>query len=127
MLHFNLHFADYGIISLYLLFVVGVGWLVKRQIKSSNDYLMSSHSIPLWITSLAFISANLGAQEVIGLSCMRISIPLLLLALAVATGAGAAPAATPPLVTYKTGGGLLRADPDPGARARPQDGRAAAA
>ena len=68
MLHFDLHFADYAIISLYLLFVVGVGWLVKRQIKSSNDYLMSGHSIPLWITSLAFISANLGAQEVIGMA-----------------------------------------------------------
>ncbi|MBL7818747.1 MAG: sodium:solute symporter family protein [Saprospiraceae bacterium] len=68
MLHFNLHTADYGIILLYLLFVVGVGWLVKRQIKSSNDYLTSSHSIPLWITSLAFISANLGAQEVIGMA-----------------------------------------------------------
>ena len=68
MLHFNLHFADYGIILLYLLFVVGVGWLIKRQIKSSNDYLTSGHSIPLWITSLAFISANLGAQEVIGMA-----------------------------------------------------------
>lgn len=68
MLHFNLHLADYGIILLYLLFVVGVGWLIKRQIKSSNDYLTSGHSIPLWITSLAFISANLGAQEVIGMA-----------------------------------------------------------
>lgn len=68
MLHFDLHFADYSIITLYLIFVVGVGWLVKKQIKSSNDYLMSSHSIPLWITSLAFISANLGAQEVIGMA-----------------------------------------------------------
>jgi solute:Na+ symporter, SSS family len=68
MLHFNLHAADYGIILLYLAFVIGVGWLIKRQIKSSNDYLMSSHNIPLWITSLAFISANLGAQEVIGMA-----------------------------------------------------------
>ena len=51
------------------------------------------------------------AQLVPRLSCMRISIPLLLLALAVATGAGAAPAATSPLVTYKTGGGLLRCEP----------------
>lgn len=68
MLHFDLHLADYSIIILYLLFVIGVGWLVKRQIKSSNDYLMSNHSIPLWITSLAFISANLGAQEVIGMA-----------------------------------------------------------
>ena len=64
----DLHAADYAIIFLYFLFVIAVGWLVKRKIKSSNDYLMSGRSIPLWITSLAFVSAKLGAQEVIGMS-----------------------------------------------------------
>jgi solute:Na+ symporter, SSS family len=64
----DIQWADYAIISLYFLFVLGVGWMVKRRVKSSNDFLMSSRSIPLWITSLAFISANLGAQEVIGMS-----------------------------------------------------------
>ena len=64
----KLHTADYAIIFMYFIFVVGVGWLVKRKVKSSNDFLMSGRSIPLWITSLAFISANLGAQEVIGMA-----------------------------------------------------------
>ncbi len=64
----DLHIADYGIIFLYFLFVLAVGWLVKRRVKSSNDFLMSGRSVPLWITSLAFISANLGAQEVIGMA-----------------------------------------------------------
>jgi SSS family solute:Na+ symporter len=64
----NLHAADYAVIFLYFFFVIAVGCLVKRQVKSSNDYLMSGRSIPLWITSLAFISANLGAQEVIGMA-----------------------------------------------------------
>lgn len=64
----DLHAADYAIISLYFVFVLGVGWLVKRKVKSSNDFLMSGRSVPLWITSLAFISANLGAQEVIGMA-----------------------------------------------------------
>lgn len=67
-MHLDLHWPDYLIILLYFAFVIGVGWLVKRQVKTSNDYLMSGRSIPLWITSLAFISANLGAQEVIGMS-----------------------------------------------------------
>ena len=67
-MHLDLHIADYAVIFLYFLFVLTVGWLVKRQVKSSNDFLMSGRSIPLWITSLAFISANLGAQEVIGMS-----------------------------------------------------------
>lgn len=63
----RLHLADYLIILVYFIFVIGVGFLIKRKIKSSNDFLTSSRSIPLWITSLAFISANLGAQEVIGM------------------------------------------------------------
>lgn len=62
-----LHFVDYLIIALYFVFVIGIGFMVRRNIKSANDYLMSNRSIPLWITSLAFISANLGAQEVIGM------------------------------------------------------------
>src|SRR3989337_4387758 len=63
----RLHPADYLIIALYFLFVIGVGFIIKKKIRSSNDFLASSRSIPLWITSLAFISANLGAQEVIGM------------------------------------------------------------
>lgn len=63
----NLHIADYLIIIVYFLFVIGVGFIIKKKIKSSNDFLSSSRNIPLWITSLAFISANLGAQEVIGM------------------------------------------------------------
>jgi len=63
----RLHLADYLIIIVYFIFVIGVGFLIKRKIKSSNDFLTSNRSIPLWITSLAFISANLGAQEVIGM------------------------------------------------------------
>lgn len=63
----NLQVADYVIICIYFLFVIGVGFLIKKRIRSSNDFLSSGRNIPLWITSLAFISANLGAQEVIGM------------------------------------------------------------
>lgn len=64
----HLHYIDYAIIALYFVFVVGVGILLKKKIKTSNDFLMSHRNIPLWITSLAFISANLGAQEVLGMA-----------------------------------------------------------
>ena len=64
----HLAFPDYLIICLYFLVVLGVGFMIKRKIKTSNDFLMSGRSVPLWITSLAFISANLGAQEVIGMA-----------------------------------------------------------
>ncbi len=63
----NLHLADYLVIIIYFLFVIAVGFIIKKKIRSSNDFLSSGRSIPLWITSLAFISANLGAQEVIGM------------------------------------------------------------
>lgn len=63
----RLHLADYLIIFVYFLFVIAVGFIIKKRIKSSNDFLNSNRSIPLWITSLAFISANLGAQEVLGM------------------------------------------------------------
>jgi SSS family solute:Na+ symporter len=64
----QLHLIDYVIIAVYFLFVVGIGVLLKRKVKTGNDFLMSNRSIPLWITSLAFISANLGAQEVLGMA-----------------------------------------------------------
>ena len=63
----NLHFADYLVILIYFVFVVAVGFIIKKKITSSNDFLNSNKSIPLWITSIAFISANLGAQEVLGM------------------------------------------------------------
>lgn len=58
---------DYLILALYFAFVLGIGWLVKRRVATSEDFLTSRHSVPVWITSLAFIAANLGAQEVIGM------------------------------------------------------------
>src|SRR5882724_311685 len=51
----------------YFLFVLGIGFALKRYMKTSTDFFLSGRSIPAWITGLAFISANLGAQEVIGM------------------------------------------------------------
>ena len=58
---------DYAILSAYFLFVVAVGWMVRRRVRTSEDFLTSHRSVPLWITSLAFLAANLGAQEVMGM------------------------------------------------------------
>jgi SSS family solute:Na+ symporter len=63
----NLAPVDYFILSVYFAFVLGIGWLVKRKVTTSEDFLTSRRSVPVWITSLAFIAANLGAQEVIGM------------------------------------------------------------
>ena len=52
---------------MYFAFVLGIGWALRRVIRSSDDFFLSGRSIPAWIAGLAFISANLGAQEVIGM------------------------------------------------------------
>jgi len=59
--------VDYLILALYFVFVLCIGWIVKRRVSTSEDFLTSGRSVPVWITSLAFIAANLGAQEVIGM------------------------------------------------------------
>ena len=64
----KLQLIDYLVIAVYFLFVVTIGYVLKKKIKTGNDFLMSNRNIPLWITSLAFISANLGAQEVLGMA-----------------------------------------------------------
>ena len=67
----TLSFIDYLILGLYFAFVLGIGWLVKKRVSSADDFLTSGRSVPVWITSLAFVAANLGAQELIGM-CDRI-------------------------------------------------------
>ncbi len=62
-----LHFVDYLILIVYFSFVIGIGWLLHHRVSTSSDFLTSAHSVPLWITSLAFVAANLGAQELIGM------------------------------------------------------------
>ncbi|RKQ87983.1 SSS family solute:Na+ symporter [Solirubrobacter pauli] len=62
------NFVDYLIVASYFVVVLGVGFAAKRYIKSSLDYFLSGRSLPAWITGLAFISANLGATEVLGMA-----------------------------------------------------------
>src|SRR5882724_9929474 len=59
---------DYAILALYFVFVIGIGFTIRRRVSSSEDFLTSHRSVPVWITSLAFLAANLGAQEVIGMT-----------------------------------------------------------
>ncbi len=59
---------DYTVMCIYFLFVLGIGWTLRRHVKTSEDFFLSGRAIPVWITGLAFLSANLGAQEVIGMA-----------------------------------------------------------
>jgi SSS family solute:Na+ symporter len=58
---------DWTIMIVYFVFVLGIGAVLKRYVKTSTDFFLAGRSIPAWVAGLAFLSANLGAQEVIGM------------------------------------------------------------
>ncbi|MGW4502474.1 sodium:solute symporter family protein [Micromonospora sp. NPDC004336] len=67
-LRLNMNVLDYGILALYFVTVLGVGFAARRAIKTSVDFFLSGRSLPAWVTGLAFVSANLGALEIIGMA-----------------------------------------------------------
>jgi len=58
---------DYVVMAIYFAVVLGIGWALRRMMRTSTDFFLSGRSLPPWVTGLAFLSANLGAQEVIGM------------------------------------------------------------
>ncbi|WP_420175010.1 sodium:solute symporter family protein [Luteococcus sp. OSA5] len=68
--------VDYLILAVYFAFVLGIGWLAKRQVSDASDYFQSGRSLPAWVTGLAFVSANLGAVEIMGMSATGAQIGL---------------------------------------------------
>ena len=64
----NLTSIDWIIMLAYFTSVLGIGIVLKRKVKTSADFFLGGRAIPAWVCGLAFISANLGAQEVIGMA-----------------------------------------------------------
>jgi SSS family solute:Na+ symporter len=64
----RLAFVDYAVLLIYFASVLGIGFALRRHQRSSADFFQSGRSIPAWVAGLAFLSANLGAQEVIGMA-----------------------------------------------------------
>lgn len=64
----QLAYVDYLILAVYFSFVLGIGWVLRKQLKTSTDFFESGRSLPAWICALGFIGANLGAQEVMGMA-----------------------------------------------------------
>ena len=59
---------DWIIMAVYFVFVLGIGAVLKRYTRTSTDFFLAGRAIPAWVCGLAFLSANLGAQEVIGMA-----------------------------------------------------------
>ena len=68
MLKLDASTLDYGILAIYFAVVLGIGLVARLTIKSDIDFFLSGRSLPAWITGLAFIAANLGALEILGMA-----------------------------------------------------------
>ena len=68
MLRLDVNCFDYTILAIYFALVIAIGVLARRAVATSEDFLLSGRSLPAWVTGLAFISANLGAIEILGMA-----------------------------------------------------------
>jgi SSS family solute:Na+ symporter len=59
---------DYAILAIYFVVVLGIGAVARLSIKTDVDFFLSGRSLPAWITGLAFVAANLGALEILGMA-----------------------------------------------------------
>src|SRR5918911_2141160 len=67
-LRLNLSAVDLLLMLIYFSFVLGIGFALRRAVRSSLDFFLSGRSLPAWITGIGFISANIGAVELLGMS-----------------------------------------------------------
>ncbi len=67
-LRLGVKWYDYTFVVIYFALVLGIGLAARKSVASSLDFLLSGRSLPSWVTGLAFISANLGAIELIGMT-----------------------------------------------------------
>jgi Sodium:solute symporter family len=68
LLRLHVNWFDYTILAIYFTLVITIGVIARRAVATSEDFLLSGRSLPAWITGLAFISANLGAIEILGMA-----------------------------------------------------------
>jgi SSS family solute:Na+ symporter len=59
---------DWTLMLVYFAFVLGIGFMLKRYTRTSADFFQAGRALPAWVCGLAFLSANLGAQEIIGMA-----------------------------------------------------------
>ena len=67
-LRLDANFVDYALVAVYFAVVLLIGFAARRRVSDSLDFFLSGRSLPAWVTGLAFVSANLGAVEIIGMA-----------------------------------------------------------
>jgi SSS family solute:Na+ symporter len=59
---------DWIIIAIYFGFVLGIGIYLRKYTKSQEDFFLAGRKNSAWVAGLAFLSANLGALELLGMT-----------------------------------------------------------
>ncbi|MBS1815024.1 MAG: sodium:solute symporter family protein [Acidobacteria bacterium] len=58
--------SDIAIIVIYFITVLAIGLYLKRYANTSDDFFMAGRDMSAWVAGLSFLSANLGALELMG-------------------------------------------------------------
>jgi SSS family solute:Na+ symporter len=64
----GLSFSDWIVIALYFGFILAIGFYLRRYTKSEDDFFLAGRRNSAWVAGLAFLSANLGALELLGMT-----------------------------------------------------------
>ncbi|MGZ3415544.1 MAG: sodium:solute symporter family transporter, partial [Isosphaeraceae bacterium] len=62
----SLSLPDMVIIVAYFVMVLGIGWYLKWQTQTGEDFFLAGREMTAWIAGLSFLSANLGSLELMG-------------------------------------------------------------
>jgi SSS family solute:Na+ symporter len=62
----SLNPIDWLIIVLYFVFVIGIGYYLKKFMGTKEDFFEAGRRNSAWVAGIAFVSANLGALEILG-------------------------------------------------------------
>ncbi len=66
MTQIHLSAIDWAIIGLYFVFIIGIGLYLRGFTKTGDDFFLAGRKNSSWVAGLAFLSANLGALEILG-------------------------------------------------------------
>ncbi|MEV0585847.1 sodium:solute symporter family protein [Nonomuraea sp. NPDC050310] len=64
----DVNLLDYALIAIYFATVLGIGFAARKAITTRDDFFLAGRGLPAWVTGLAFVSANLGAIEILGMA-----------------------------------------------------------
>src|SRR5579863_1847681 len=57
---------DIAVIAIYFVMVIWIGFYLKGQANTSEEFFMAGREMTAWIAGLSFVSANLGSLELMG-------------------------------------------------------------